>query len=144
MLCMEAGAHQCKRHCRAPCVCCMETPESLMDMAVPRASTNSAAVRHQCDQCRLHHSVMQVTVLAAGRGVRSVVLRLPMYAWGNGGSFFIPLNIGVAKEHGKALYILPGMQTMTQTCARLLHCLQDLRDLQHRWNSRGADTDLQA
>ena len=75
---------------------------------------------------------MQVTVLAAGRGVRSVVLRLPMYVWGNGGSFFIPLNIGVAKEHGKALYILPGIQTMTQTCVRLLQCPQDLHDLQHR------------
>ena len=51
----------------------------------------------------------QVTLLAAGKGVRSVVLRLPMYVWGNGGSYFIPLNIGVAKEHGKAYYILPGM-----------------------------------
>lgn len=48
-------------------------------------------------------------MLAAGRGVRSSVLRLPMYVWGNGGSYFIPLNIEVAKEHGKAYYILPGV-----------------------------------
>ncbi len=33
-----------------------------------------------------------------------------MYVWGNAGSYFIPLNIGVAKEHGKSYYILPGMQ----------------------------------
>ena len=47
-------------------------------------------------------------MLAAGKGVRSVVLRLPMYVWGNNGSYFIPLNIAVAKQHGKAFYILPG------------------------------------
>ncbi len=51
---------------------------------------------------------MQAAVLAAGIGVRSVVLRLPMYVWGNNGSYFIPLNIAVAKQHGKAFYILPG------------------------------------
>ena len=27
---------------------------------------------------------------------------------GNNGSYFIPLNIAVAKQHGKAFYILPG------------------------------------
>ena len=47
-------------------------------------------------------------MLAAGRGVRSSVLRLPMYVWGNNGSYFIPLNIAAAKQHGKAHYILPG------------------------------------
>ena len=41
--------------------------------------------------------------------MRASVLRLPMYVWGNAGSYFIPLNIGVAKEHGKSYYILPGM-----------------------------------
>lgn len=50
----------------------------------------------------------QAAVLAAGKGVRSVVLRLPMYVWGSNGSYFIPLNIAVAKQHGKAFYILPG------------------------------------
>ena len=56
------------------------------------------------------HVGEQATLLAAGRGVRASVLRLPMYVWGNSGSYFIPLNIGVAKEHGKAYYILPGVQ----------------------------------
>ena len=51
---------------------------------------------------------LQAAVLAAGRGVRSSVLRLPMYVWGNNGSYFIPLNIAAAKHHGKAHYILPG------------------------------------
>lgn len=50
-------------------------------------------------------------MLAAGRGVRSSVLRLPMYVWGNNGSYFIPLNIATAKQHGKAHYILPGWLT---------------------------------
>ena len=31
-----------------------------------------------------------------------------MYVWGDNGSFFIPLNIAAAKQHGKAHYILPG------------------------------------
>ena len=51
---------------------------------------------------------VQAAVLAAGKGVRSVVLRLPMYVWGNNGSYFIPLNIAVAKQHRSAFYILPG------------------------------------
>lgn len=34
-----------------------------------------------------------------------------MYVWGNGGSFFIPINIAAAKQHGRAHYILPGQLT---------------------------------
>ena len=51
---------------------------------------------------------LQAAVVAAGRGVRSSVLRLPMYVWGNNGSYFIPLNIAAAKQHSKAHYLLPG------------------------------------
>ncbi len=70
---------------------------------------------------------MQVTILAAGKGVRSVVLRLPMYVWGNGGSFFIPINIAAAKEHGKAHYILPGrcaaLLPFVDWCAAYMACM---------------------
>ncbi|CAK0787744.1 hypothetical protein CVIRNUC_010966 [Coccomyxa viridis] len=55
-------------------------------------------------------STERAAVVAAGRGVRASVLRLPMYVWGNNGSYFIPLNIAAAKQHGKAHYILPGSQ----------------------------------
>ena len=50
----------------------------------------------------------QEGLLCAGKGVRVIVLRLPPYVWGNGGSFFIPLHIQSARDKGKAFYILPG------------------------------------
>ena len=65
-------------------------------------------------------------MVAAGRGVRSSVLRLPMYVWGNNGSYFIPLNIAAAKQHGKAHYILPGW---VSTIAAMQHtCLSSAYD----------------
>ena len=33
--------------------------------------------------------------------------------WGNGGSCFIPEQIGTAKKYGKAYYILPGQHACT-------------------------------
>ena len=59
--------------------------------------------------------------MAAGRGVRSSVLRLPMYVWGNSGSYFIPLNIAAAKQHGKAHYMLPGW--VSTIAAKYYTCL---------------------
>ena len=55
---------------------------------------------------------MQAALFAAAKGVRVMVFRLPPYVWGNGGSFFIPLHIQVARERGKAYYILPGESTI--------------------------------
>ncbi|EIE23314.1 NAD(P)-binding protein [Coccomyxa subellipsoidea C-169] len=55
----------------------------------------------------------RAALLAAGKGVRIMVFRLPPYVWGNGGSFFIPLHLSAAREHSKAYYILPGTQ---KTC----------------------------
>ena len=43
-----------------------------------------------------------------------------MYVWGNNGSYFIPLNIAAAKQHGKAHYILPGQHH----CCRLAYLLE--------------------
>ena len=51
---------------------------------------------------------LQVALEAAGTGVRSIVLRLPAFVWGNGGSCFIPAQLEAAKKQGKAYYLLPG------------------------------------
>ena len=56
---------------------------------------------------------LQAALLAAGKGVRVLVFRLPPYVWGNGGSFFIPMHIQSARERGKAYYILPGESAVT-------------------------------
>lgn len=54
------------------------------------------------------HCPLQATLDAAGKGVRSVVFRLPQYVWGHGGSFFIPHQLDAARKLRKAYYILPG------------------------------------
>ena len=51
---------------------------------------------------------LQATLEAAGTGVRSIVIRLPAFVWGNGGSCFIPAQLEAAKKQGKAYYLLPG------------------------------------
>ena len=50
----------------------------------------------------------QDIVRAAQQNIRSVVLRLPIYVYGHGGSQFIPLLINDAKQAGKARYVEPG------------------------------------
>ncbi|KAK9824592.1 hypothetical protein WJX72_011553 [[Myrmecia] bisecta] len=48
------------------------------------------------------------TLRAAQRGVRSVLLRLPLYVYGNGGSTFIPAQLADAKQRGAAYRIGAG------------------------------------
>jgi hypothetical protein len=43
-------------------------------------------------------------VLAAGRGVRSCVMRLPPYVYGDGGSVFIPVQLAAYREACTAYY----------------------------------------
>lgn len=50
----------------------------------------------------------QDIVRAAQQNIRSVVLRLPIYVYGHGGSQFIPLLINDAKQVGEARYVEPG------------------------------------
>ncbi|BDA43900.1 Uncharacterized protein C2A9.02 [Coccomyxa sp. Obi] len=52
-------------------------------------------------------------LVAAGKDVRAMVLRLPPYVWGNGDGFCPLLHIQAAHKLGRAYYILPGTQ---KTC----------------------------
>lgn len=80
-----------------------------MPLAAQWRMVCTIGAHHFCPAEFQHFSqFLQAAVVAAGRGVRASVLRLPMYVWGNNGSYFIPLNIAAAKQHGKAHYILPG------------------------------------
>ena len=50
----------------------------------------------------------QDIIRAAQENIRSMVLRLPIYVYGRGGSQFIPLQINDAKQAGVARYVEPG------------------------------------
>ncbi len=47
------------------------------------------------------------------KGVRSVVLRLPLFVYGRGGSSFVPFMIGQAKQTGAANYIGSGAERVS-------------------------------
>ena len=50
----------------------------------------------------------QDAIKMSQKGVRSVVLRLPSFVYGRGGSSFVPFMIGQAQENGAANYIGAG------------------------------------
>jgi nucleoside-diphosphate-sugar epimerase len=50
----------------------------------------------------------QDVLRAAGRGVRTVVLRFPLYVYGHGGSVFVPWLIEQAKKAGAVPYVGTG------------------------------------
>lgn len=52
----------------------------------------------------------QDTLKLAQKGVRSVVLRLPLFVYGRGGSSFVPFMIEQAKRNGAANYIGAGAE----------------------------------
>ena len=47
-------------------------------------------------------------VQLSSKGIRSVVLRLPLFVYGRGGSSFVPFVIERAKKTGAAHYVAPG------------------------------------
>lgn len=47
------------------------------------------------------------------KGVRSVMMRLPFYVYGRGGSVFVPALIDAAKRGGAAFYVEPGNQKVS-------------------------------
>jgi nucleoside-diphosphate-sugar epimerase len=50
----------------------------------------------------------QDTLKMSSKGIRSVVLRLPLFVYGRGGSSFAPFLIGQAKQNGSASYVESG------------------------------------
>jgi nucleoside-diphosphate-sugar epimerase len=49
----------------------------------------------------------------SSKGIRSVVLRLPLFVYGRGGSSFVPFVINQAKAAGRANYVEPGDQKVS-------------------------------
>lgn len=55
----------------------------------------------------------QDTLKMSQKGVRSVVLRLPLFVYGRGGSSFAPMMIGLAKAAGAANYVGAGRERVS-------------------------------
>ncbi|HEY0658149.1 MAG TPA: NAD-dependent epimerase/dehydratase family protein, partial [Pyrinomonadaceae bacterium] len=55
----------------------------------------------------------QDTLKLSQKGVRSVVLRLPLFVYGRGGSSFVPFMIEQAKQNGAANYIGAGAEKVS-------------------------------
>lgn len=49
----------------------------------------------------------------SSRGIRSIVLRLPLFVYGRGGSSFVPFVINQAKDSGTANYVDSGAQKVS-------------------------------
>jgi nucleoside-diphosphate-sugar epimerase len=49
----------------------------------------------------------------SSKGIRSIVLRLPLFVYGRGGSSFVPFVIDQAKKNGAANYVEPGEQKVS-------------------------------
>lgn len=50
---------------------------------------------------------------AADRGIRSVVIRLPLFVYGRGGSTFIPMQIKAGLKTGVVRYIESGSNNLS-------------------------------
>lgn len=55
----------------------------------------------------------QDTLKMSQKGIRSVVLRLPLFVYGRGGSSFAPMMIGLAKAAGAANYVGAGNERVS-------------------------------
>lgn len=65
----------------------------------------------------------QDALVLSQKGIRSIVIRLPLFVYGRGGSSFVPFLINQAKEKGSANYIESGAKRVSA-----LH-VQDAADL---------------
>lgn len=62
---------------------------------------------------RLRGEAERDAVQLSSKGIRSVVLRLPLFVYGRGGSSFVPFVINQAKQAGSANYVEPGSQKVS-------------------------------
>lgn len=77
----------------------VDTKEALADEDFPYDRNSPFFSRSESEQDTLKMSQ---------KGVRSVVLRLPLFVYGRGGSSFVPFLIEQAKQNGSANYIGDG------------------------------------
>lgn len=62
---------------------------------------------------RLRGEAERDALQLSSKGIRSVVLRLPLFVYGHGGSSFVPFVINQAKREKSANYVEPGSQTIS-------------------------------
>ncbi len=81
-----------------------DSGDAVLDETAPIDETSYFAPRAKSDE----------EVLAAkDRGIRSVVLRLPFYVYGHGGSTFVPVQLGAARRDGVARFIGEGFNRVS-------------------------------
>lgn len=76
-----------------------DTGDRLVDENAPIDPSFILAVRAQAEQDILH---------AANQGIRSAIVRLPLFVYGRGGSTFIPMQMKAGRETGVVRYIESG------------------------------------
>ncbi len=76
-----------------------DTGTAIVDETTPIAAGFLLAERARAEQ---------TVIDAAQQGVRSVVLRLPLYIYGRGGTSYVPMPLEEAKEIGIVHYVAPG------------------------------------
>lgn len=81
-----------------------DTGDSIVDENTPIDSSLIPAIRAK---------VEQEVIYAAERNVRGVILRLPFFVYGRGGSVFLPMLLKDAQQSGVARYIGSGENKMS-------------------------------
>lgn len=76
-----------------------DTRETVADEDFPFSESSPRRARGEAER-----DVLQLS----SRGIRSIVLRLPLFVYGRGGSSFVPFVIDSAKKNGAANYLDPG------------------------------------
>ena len=81
-----------------------DTRSNEADEDYPFAETSSRRLRGEAER-----DVLQLS----SKGIRPVVLRLPLFVYGRSGSSFVPFVINQAKQNGAANYIESGEQRVS-------------------------------
>lgn len=81
-----------------------DTRRNLADEDYPFGQNSSRKLRGEAE-----NDVLQLS----SKGIRSIVLRLPLFVYGRGGSSFVPFLINQAKLTGSATYVGSGEQKVS-------------------------------
>ena len=81
-----------------------DTKRAVADEDFPFGQSSSRVLRGEAER-----DVLQLS----SKGIRSIVLRLPLFVYGRGGSSFLPFVIEQAKRNGAAFYVESGEQKVS-------------------------------
>jgi nucleoside-diphosphate-sugar epimerase len=81
-----------------------DTRGNLADEDYPFAENSPRRLRGEAERDALQLS---------SKGIRSIVVRLPLFVYGRAGSSFVPFVINQAKKENSANYVEPGAQTVS-------------------------------